>query len=170
MNTSVLEILSKNHKEWCTVVRSFGEVDNYEDIVQDMYIRVSGYEVETSKLTKPYVWMILRNMYYAQQNKKNKNIEIRLEKDQEIAQVESCNTHGLFLFLEKYQSELESWHWYSRTIYEYSITSSARKIARESGVSLRSICYEINKCKKRLKEVLSEDYEDYLNKDYELIK
>jgi hypothetical protein len=59
MSKTVLEILSTNHKEWCTVVRSFGEVDNYEDIVQDMYIRVSGYEIETCKLTKPYVWMIL---------------------------------------------------------------------------------------------------------------
>ena len=170
MSKTVLEILSENHKEWCAVVQSFGEVENYEDIVQDMYLKMVAYDVDIKKLTKPYVWMVLRNMHYRNHNKKVRSIEVRLEKVQEIAQVESCSEDfGLSLFLEKYEDELQSWHWYSRTIYEYSITHSARKIARESGVSLRSICYEINKCKKRLKEVLSEDYEDYLNGDYELI-
>ena len=70
MSKSVLEILSENHKEWCTVVQSFGEVEHYEDIVQDMYLKMVAYDVDIKKLTKPYVWMVLRNMHYRNHNKK----------------------------------------------------------------------------------------------------
>ena len=45
-----------------------------------------------------------------------------------------------------------------------------RKLASETGISLTSIFTTIKNCKNRIKENIGEDYQDYNNKDYELIK
>jgi DNA-directed RNA polymerase specialized sigma24 family protein len=35
-----LRILADHHKEWVKIVRSFGEYDLAEDVVQDVYLRI----------------------------------------------------------------------------------------------------------------------------------
>ena len=45
-----------------------------------------------------------------------------------------------------------------------------RKFSRESRISLSSVANTMNKCKKRLRLVIGEDYEDYVNKEYERIR
>ena len=40
----VLELLFKKHRDWCDIVESFGvNSDTAEDLVQEMYIRISKY-------------------------------------------------------------------------------------------------------------------------------
>jgi predicted DNA-binding protein YlxM (UPF0122 family) len=45
-----------------------------------------------------------------------------------------------------------------------------REIAEETDISLTSIFNTLKNCKERLKEAIGEDFEDYLNEDFELIK
>jgi predicted DNA-binding protein YlxM (UPF0122 family) len=47
---------------------------------------------------------------------------------------------------------------------------SLRQISSETSISVTSIFNTIKTCKKRIKNNIGEDYEDFLNKDYELIK
>ena len=73
---------------------------------------------------------------------------------------------------DKIIDEMESWHWYDRELF-LLITSgkvSMRKFSRESRISLSSVANTMNKCKKRLRLVIGEDYEDYVNKEYERIR
>jgi predicted DNA binding protein len=44
---------------------------------------------------------------------------------------------------------------------------SMRQIAAETGISTKTIFYSIKKSKEKLKENIAEDYEDYINGDYE---
>jgi hypothetical protein len=44
-----------------------------------------------------------------------------------------------------------------------------RKIEAEVGIGLRSVWQTINNCKKRLNEAIGEDWQDYINEDFELI-
>jgi hypothetical protein len=41
---------------------------------------------------------------------------------------------------------------------------------RETNISVTSIFNTVKTCKKRIKNNVGEDYEDFKNKDYELIK
>jgi DNA-directed RNA polymerase specialized sigma24 family protein len=61
-----LKILADHHKEWVKIVRSFGEQDLAEDVVQDVYLRIVKYNYEEKILKdgKPNIalmWMMLRN-------------------------------------------------------------------------------------------------------------
>ena len=46
---------------------------------------------------------------------------------------------------------------------------SMRQLAKEIDISLTTVFWTIKRCKQRLLESIGEDYEDYLNNDYELI-
>jgi predicted DNA-binding protein YlxM (UPF0122 family) len=69
-------------------------------------------------------------------------------------------------------SECENWHWYDRQLFElYKNTDkSLRQISSETNISVTSIFNTIKTCKRRIKNNVGEDYEDFINKDYELIK
>ena len=45
-----------------------------------------------------------------------------------------------------------------------------RELSKDTLISLTSIFTTIRNCKNRIKQNVGEDYTDYLNKDYELIK
>jgi predicted DNA-binding protein YlxM (UPF0122 family) len=47
---------------------------------------------------------------------------------------------------------------------------SMREIAEETDISLTSIFNTLKNCKERLREAIGEDFQDYLNEDFELIK
>ena len=47
---------------------------------------------------------------------------------------------------------------------------SMRTITKETGISTSSIFNTLKNCKDIIREEIGEDYEDYLNEDYELIQ
>ena len=47
---------------------------------------------------------------------------------------------------------------------------SIRKIAKETGISVKSIWVTLKNCKEKIKLVVGEDWEDFRNMDYEHIK
>jgi hypothetical protein len=44
-----------------------------------------------------------------------------------------------------------------------------RKIAAKSNISLSSIFNTLKSCKKKIKDSVGEDWQDYLNEDFELL-
>jgi hypothetical protein len=73
--------------------------------------------------------------------------------------------------MKKVNSEINNWHWYDKMLFElYKDTGkSMRDIESDTGISLSSIFCTLKNCKESLKENVKEDYEDFINKDYELI-
>ena len=46
---------------------------------------------------------------------------------------------------------------------------SMRELEAETKISLTSIFHTIKHCKQQLREAVGEDYQDYINGDYELL-
>ena len=67
--------------------------------------------------------------------------------------------------------ETDSWHWYDQMLFKNYRDNewSFRQAAKETNIGYVSIFRTIKYCKERLKENVSEHYEDYINEDYEKI-
>jgi len=67
--------------------------------------------------------------------------------------------------------ELENWSWYDKKIFEiYRDTPlSIRGMAKETDISWVNIFHTLKRGKIKMKEKFKEDYEDFKNKDYDLL-
>jgi len=171
-----LSIVAKHHKDWVKIVNSFGEYDYAEDIVQEMYIAIHKYTtpdkiIKNGEVSKGYIFFTLRSLYYQFYNAKNKVNKIsldnvQLEYSNDIEQEEAFNK-----VCDLMDNYIEDWHWYDQKLFKlYRDTDmSIRKIAKETGISWVSIFNTLKKCKKDIRDKFKEDYDDYLNGDYERI-
>ena len=175
---SLLVELSKYHNEWLTIVKSFGEKNEHEDIVQEMYLKLNKYTKlenikQNGKLNKSYVWLTLRNLYYNKQNQSNKVYYIDIEDCRPISAEDYNKLHfeSQSKISERIQQEIDSWHYADKILFEIYLKEkkSMRQLAKEIDISLTTVFWTIKRCKQRLFESVGEDYEDYLNNDYELI-
>ena len=175
---SLLQELCKHHKEWIKIVKSFGEKDEYEDIVQEMYLKLNKYKQleqiqSNGKLNKSYVWLTLRNLYYNKQNQLNKVNLIDIDDCKQL----SVEQYNELLFIaqsnieDKIKQEINKWHYADKILFEIYLKEdkSMRQLAKEIDISLTTIFWTIKRCKERLKQNVGEDYTDYLNQDFELI-
>ena len=75
---NVLQKLTNKHKDWISIVKSFGVDDYAEDLVQEMYVRVIKYLRNGKDLSYGddinyyYIYMMLRHMTTNLQIKKSK--------------------------------------------------------------------------------------------------
>ena len=156
--------LSKHHSEWCKIVRSFGvSADTCEDVVQDMYLRLnslSSYDkiFRNGTISKSYIWITLRNLQF--QQFKQDNLTISLS-NYDIQIDENCTLDEV-----KARSNL-----YDQLLFSIYMNDSIsmRDISKGSGITLRSIQRTLENCYRRLRQNVGEDYQDLINKDYELI-
>lgn len=76
------------------------------------------------------------------------------------------------IILDKINTEIESWHWYDQMLFVHYVESgkSIRTLAEETNISRDSIFQTLKNCKLKIKTVVGEDWEDFKNKDFELIK
>ena len=174
---ALLNELSKHHKEWIKIVRSFGESNYTEDIVQEMYIRADKYIklekiMPDGKLNKSFIWLMLRNIYLDAVKNKNRVEKVSLTQYTFVAEPTETIKHESYKKLyAKMNAEIDSWHWYDKMLFQYYRDSgmSLRQLSAAKKISTRSIFYTIKICKQRLLESVGEDYQDYLNNDFELI-
>jgi len=76
------------------------------------------------------------------------------------------------IILKKINEEIDSWHWYDSMLFSFYVSSgkSIRTLAKETKISRDSIFQTLKNCKTRIKNAIGEDWEDFRNKDYHLIK
>ncbi|QDP51096.1 MAG: hypothetical protein Unbinned3907contig1000_39 [Prokaryotic dsDNA virus sp.] len=171
-----------------------------EDIVQDAYIELSQLGTKKHKpndkrinekykdlpicervlnadgeVNMVYMWITLKrvSMNHLKQRCKTKEKVIRLGEDFDIAAIDgSENVRAYNILLQKVEDELNEWHWYDKLLFEIYLKEgrSMRILSNETGISLTSVFNTLKNCKLRLKEKVGEDFIDFLNKDYELIK
>jgi len=173
---SWLKIVAEHHDRWVKIINSFGEYDYAEDIVQEMYIALQKYSkpesiIKNGKVSNGYVFFTLRSLYYQFYNAKNKVQKVNIDdyKIESFSDIEQEKAYHKVCTL--IDDHIENWHWYDQKLFKlYRDTDmSIRKIAKETGISWVSIFNTLKKCKLDLKENFSEDYDDYLNEDYERI-
>ena len=69
------------------------------------------------------------------------------------------------------QAEVSTWHWFDQRIFNIYRNDkiSMRELSKQTRIGTSTIFHTIKYCKERIKENIAEDYEDYINKDYEKI-
>ena len=175
-----LKIVAKQHDDWITIVKSFGEYNYAEDIVQEAYICLIKYAtpekiIKGDKASRVYMFFTLRSLYYQYYNKKKKVKKVRIDDDEnylQIPQEDNIDENEAFNSIcELVDGVADEWNWYDRKLWKlYSQTDmSMRKLAAETKISWVSIYNSLKHLKQDLKDKLQEDYLDYKNEDYERI-
>ena len=173
----LLNEISKHHNEWLKIVRTFG-CEFPEDVVQDAYLRIYKYGnadklIVNGEINKLIMWTILRNVSH-DTNKRNRIEFISLEDVWNVQDTsEALDRHQALNKVDKLiEQESLTWHHYDKMLFDlYRKTElSMREIADATNIHYTSIFHTLKRCKKRLQEAVGDDYKDYLNQDFELIK
>lgn len=174
-----LALVAKEHKEWIKIVRSLGELDYAEDIVQEAYIALSKYSskekiIRNGLVNRGYMYFTLRSLTFQFYNKKRKINKVSLDNyNLEIPSQDNLEDKEAFEKLcNLIDQETENWHWYNKKLFNlYKDTDlSIRKIAAETKISWVSIFNTLKNCKQKIKDKHLEDYQDYKNEDYDKIR
>ena len=168
--TKQIEVIAKKHKDWVNIARSFGAKTEAEDIVQEMYIRLDKYIKPDQQISTSFVWITLRNIYFDFLKKETQTVELDINVSEEAIDITSIKAYENLTTLVR--SEIDELHWFDKMLFQLYVTSgkSMRQLAKETKLSLSCIFYTINRTKTHLQSLLIEDYQDYLNEDYEWLK
>lgn len=181
----MLDKLAKNHKLWVRMVRGFGaDYDLAQDIVQSFYLRMHKYVKDGDRImyndeeiNRFFCYVTLKNMYRTYMNAANKYHFFEIREDDAIDEelrdfaFDEAMETAFERLIGKITAEMDTWHKYDRILSEKYLKSdySLRDIASGSGISLTSIFNSMRENKRILKEKFGEDYEDFMNGDYNLI-
>jgi hypothetical protein len=175
-----INILAAQHKQWVAIVEKFGEHTFSEDIVQEMYMKVIRCNhidkcVNNGKVNRSYVYMILRTLHGDFDRYKKVLIKKKLPIDEcrfltnEESTLDEQEAYENIKL--KINEETLNWHPFDKLTFDIYTERklSIRKIAEKSNIHYMTIFTTLKRCKQKLRENVGESYEDYLNKDYELI-
>lgn len=177
MDSNWLSHISIHHKEWVSIIRSWGEHDYAEDLVQEMYIRCLSYSseekiIQDGKVNKGYIWFVLRSVFIMYKKECSKVEKLRIDSNFDIEAKEDIELEYAYgQLLAKVDKSKSNWHWYDVKLFDLYMNSgmSMRKIEAQTNISLTSIHHTIKNCKARLTKEVGEDIQDYFNNDYELL-
>jgi len=165
----MLSKLYKKHSKWVNIVNKLGGGDYSEDIVQEMYLKLSKIELKEQTIDT-FVYYVLRNMTFDLHRKKSNIFKVDLEDCIFLEYLEDEGKEEIETIYKRIDNEVKDWHWYDKMLWQlYTEDRTMRQLAKETKISLASIFHTIKTCKERIKEAVGEDYEDYINEDYEKI-
>jgi DNA-directed RNA polymerase specialized sigma24 family protein len=187
-NTDFLMEVSKHHKEWIRTVTALGGGSYSEDIVQEMYIKLYKYAdankiIKNGILQKGYVFFALKSIIYTlakekslilKENIDNHHIPDTTNHEEEQAFQKFSNKIDDYLHSleKKSKTENNERYWYDGKMFQMYKDNdlSMRKLAKLSGISWVSIFHTLKNVKQDLRNNFQEDWEDYLNGDYDKIR
>jgi DNA-directed RNA polymerase specialized sigma24 family protein len=172
-----LLILGQNHNEWLLMANKMGIGDLSEDMVQETYLRiirlnyVDGIVKDDGSLNKFYMWLTIRAVHVDYLRANSQNFVLLDEVKESYEETDLEKHEALNTLDHKIHLEMESWSWYDSMLFKVykEGNASMRNIANDSGISLTSIYNTLKNCKQRLRESVGEDYQDYINQDFDLI-
>ena len=188
----MMELLSKYHNLWISMGLSMGIPSHLvEDFVQEMYLRLNKYVKNPEKImynetdvNKFYVYITIKNLYNDYLKERSKHHMVRLD-DIEVTYevVETTSEAQLKQEVQKQkaeeklvdliQQEVGSWdRWYDQKLFKiyYETDISMRKLSADTNISVTSIFNSCKNYKEILNTKFAEDFQDYINGDFHLIK
>jgi RNA polymerase sigma factor (sigma-70 family) len=171
-----LTLLTNLHKDWVKVVNTFGEYFYADDIVQETYLKILRLnhidKIVTTTINRSMMWLVIRSVYI-DHLRLQKHEKVSLDAIYSLSYEDSLESQEAINKIDDLiEQETKKWHHYDKMLFDlYRKTElSMREIAEATGIHYTSIFHTLKRCKKRLQESVGEDYSDYLNKDFELIK
>lgn len=188
----MIELLSKYHKLWISMGLSMGIPSHIvEDFVQEMYLRLNKYVKEPKKImynetdiNKFYVYITIKNLYNDYLKQRSKHHMVRLDdievtyeiveptpEAQRKSEIEKQRAEERLIDL--IQDEVGSWDsWYDKKLFKvyYETDISMRKLSKDTNISVTSIFNSCKNYKQILNTKFVEDFQDYINGDFHLIK
>mgnify|MGYP003637263062 FL=1 len=176
----MLEKLAVHHILWIKMLVNLGcKVEDAQDIVQDMYLRLHRLIKDPSKImygddvNRYYVWTTLRNMYFSKIKKDRANVFYELLDSDEVESIDYdiLEDKAFTDITKKIDNITSKWGVYDRRLFElYFIKGlSLRAISKGSRIGLTSIHTSVLNYKRILRANLSEDLMDYFNQDFNKI-
>ena len=148
--------LTDKHKDWISIVQSFGIGSYSEDLVQEMYIRAIKYIRQGKDLSYGddinhyYIFKLLRHLSLNLIKKKKKINVISIENH-----INEVFDQKLVDYEEKYKivnKKLDNLYWYEQKVYRIIESgTSITELAEKSNISYYSLYRTYNKVKKQLK-------------------
>ena len=182
MKEEWLKKVSEKNEDWLGIAASFVGDQKALDIVQDLYTNLERWAderiiKEDGEVNRCYIYLNIRTLCYSHFKEEKKRSKLE---DGELEKLASSNSDDYNkdrdlaweLIIENVNVLIDSWRWYDKTLFNlYKNTPfSLRGLAKETDISWMSIHMTVKKCKDLIKEEFQEDYQDFINKDYELIK
>jgi RNA polymerase sigma factor (sigma-70 family) len=171
-----LTILTNQHKDWVKIVNTFGEYFFADDIVQETYLKILRLnhidKIVTTTVNRSMMWLVLRSVYI-DHLRLQKHEKVNLDSIYSLSSEDSVESQKAINRIDELiDDEINNWHFYDKMLFDiYRNTDlSMREIAEKTDIHYTSIFHTLKRCKKRLQEAVGEDYKDYLNQDFELIK
>jgi predicted DNA-binding protein YlxM (UPF0122 family) len=180
----MLEKLAENHNLWIKMVINMG-CDKHiaEDIVQSMYLRIHRLVTDEKKImynddevNRFFIYVTLKNMFVDFVKARNKYTFFEYMETDDIEEgledIEFDEQEAFHNLVDSMSSEIMSWERYDIILSQlyFKTDLSLRDIANGSGISLMSIYNSIKNYKNILNNKFMDDYQDYMNGDYHLIK
>lgn len=188
----MMELLSKYHKLWISMGLSMGVPQHLvEDIVQEMYLRLNKYVKNPKKImynktdiNKFYVYITIKNLYNDYLKERNRHQIVRLDDIEVSYEIVEPTTEGQLKaerekqkaeekLIDMIQNEVSSWdRWYDQKLFKiyYETDISMRKLSKDTNISVTSIFNSCKNYKQILNTKFAEDFQDYINGDFHLIK
>lgn len=188
----MMELLSKYHKLWISMGLSMGVPQHLvEDIVQEMYLRLNKYVKNPKKImynktdvNKFYVYITIKNLYNDYLKERNRHQIVRLDDIEVTYEIIEPTTEGQLKaerekqeaeekLIDMIQDEVSSWdRWYDQKLFKiyYETDISMRKLSKDTNISVTSIFNSCKNYKQILNTKFAEDFQDYINGDFHLIK
>ena len=167
-----LEKLAKNHKKWVSIAKSFGAGELSEDIVQDMYLKVYNNKIN-KEVNSAYIWLTLRSVYFDKLKIDNRMTKVNLEDVKSLVseQIDELEFQSFTKINTKIEAVKYKTHYSDVIILNnyFEKGLSMRKIATKYNIAPSTVFRSIKKTKEKIKLEIGEDFEDYLNKEYERI-
>lgn len=189
MSVEILNILSKRHREWVKMAKSFNLSDNdANEIVQEMYLRLYNYTKSVDKIMYNkeevntfYIYITLRNLFYSKftnyGKSKNKKMILFSDIDEDkfnslINRMVDDNQEyddnikkkiNLEQLCDKIDSIIEDWYWYDKKLTKlyFNTKMSMRDISKETKISLSSIFNTLTNAKEKIRNETKEEYKKY---------
>lgn len=187
----MLEDIAREHKLWIKYCLNFGVPHHLaEDLVQEMYLRINRlvkdetkiyYKGEMGKVNHFFIWTTLKNMWITLVKQQQRNpykgfTDVEFDESWSMTHLDSVENREELLaidrLIDKIYAEVANWkHWYDRELFRVYFGShiGLRQLSRDTKISLSSLHNSIKKYKNTLREEFREDWEDFLNNEFDLI-
>ena len=103
--------------KWLNIVKKLGGGDYSEDIVQEMYLKLSKIELKEQTIDT-FVYYVLRNMTFDLHRKKSNVFKVDLDDCVFLEYLEDQGKEELETIYERIEDEVEDWHWYDKMLWQ----------------------------------------------------